>query len=149
MDYTNYEIANRLFQEGLSKSSARIEGAEDVIKYLYQKGYKLYVVTNGLVKLQKPRIINTGIGKFISDIIVSEEIGVSKPDPQIFRILLERIKLKSEEVVMIGDSIKKDLKGAKDIEIRTIWYNPDNKINDTNIIPNYKIGDLEDLKNML
>lgn len=49
---------------------------------------------------------------------------------------------------MIGDSIKKDLKGAKDIGIRTIWYNPDNEINDTNIIPNYKIGDLEDLKNM-
>lgn len=147
--YNNYDRANILFQDGLANSIALSENVENIIEYLYNKKYKIYVVTNGLIKLQKPRIINTKIAKFISDIIISEEVGEPKPNPKIFNILLNRIKINPNNVVMIGDSLEKDIKGAKNANIKGVWYNPKHKNNETSIIPDYEIHSFLDIKNIL
>ncbi len=147
--YNNFSKANELFQTGLSNSSALLNEAEETVEYLYNKGYKLYVVTNGLVRLQKPRITNTNISKFILDILVSEEVGAFKPDPKIFNILLYRHGLKAENVIMVGDSLEKDIKGAQNANIKSIWYNYKNKKNETNILPEYEIYNLLEIKDIL
>lgn len=149
IDYNNYEKANQLFQEGLVNACDLEEGVEKNIKYLYHKGYDLYVITNGLVKLQKPRIVNSRIGKYISDIIVSEEVGVSKPNPEIFNVLLEKINRKPKEAVMIGDSLEKDMKGAKNAQIQTIWYNPVNQMNTSDIYPDFQIRNWDEIQDIL
>lgn len=147
--YTDYEKANRLFQEGLSNSVALLEGAEEIVKYLYEKNYKICIVTNGLIKLQKPRVINSNISKYLLEVIVSEEVGAFKPEPKIFNILLERIELNNNEVIMIGDSLKKDILGAKNANIKNVWYNPELEVNKTDITPDYEINNLDDIKNIL
>lgn len=149
LEYFDYKNANKFFKEGLANSVALTPDAHDTIKYLYDKGYNLYVVTNGIVKLQKPRIVNSEISKYISDIIVSEEVDSYKPNPKIFNVLLNRINLKCDEVIMIGDSLKNDVKGAQNANIKAIWYNPKNQINDTKIIPYREISKLTELKSML
>lgn len=149
VDYSDYKNANELFQDGLEKSVALIPNADEVVKYLYDKNYKLYVVTNGLIRLQKPRITNSKIANYFLDVIVSEEVGISKPDPKIFNVLLDRENLKSDDVIMIGDSLKKDIQGAKNAKIKSIWYNPNNKENDTEIEPDFEINTLMDLKEIL
>lgn len=149
LEYTDYKKANIFFQEGFANAVALTENAYDIIKYLYEKKYKICVVTNGLVKLQRPRITNSQISKYISEIIVSEEVGINKPNPQIFNVLLNKLSLKSSNVIMVGDSIEKDIQGAKNANIKTIWYNPNQKVNHTQIIPNYQITDLLELKQIL
>ena len=149
LEYTNYKEANKLFQKGLANAVALTENACDIIKYLYEKKYIICVVTNGLVKLQRPRIKNSQISKFISEIIVSEEVGVNKPNPQIFNVLLNKLNLQPSQVIMIGDSLEKDIKGAENANIKTIWYNPNQKVNHTQIIPNYQITNLLELKEIL
>lgn len=149
LEYNDYKRANELFQYGLANAVALIENAYDIIEYLYNKEYQLYVVTNGLIKLQKPRITNSKISKYISDIIVSEEVNSCKPNPKIFNILLNKINLKSNEVIMIGDSLEKDIKGAENANIKAIWYNPNNSSNDTDIRPYYQITNLMELKEIL
>lgn len=149
LNYSDYKNANTLFQDGLSQSSAIIKNADIMMKYLYKKKFDLYVVTNGLVRLQKPRITNSKISQFIKDIIVSEEVGETKPNPKIFNVLLERYNLKPDNAVMIGDSLEKDIIGAKNAGIKSIWYNPNEKNNNIQIIPDYEIRDLLDLKEIL
>ncbi len=149
LEYTDYKEANKFFQEGLAKQVALTENAYNIVKYLYEKKYKICVVTNGLVKLQEPRITNSQISKYIFEIIISEKVGVKKPNPQIFNMLLDKLSLESSEVIMIGDSLEKDIQGAKNANIKTIWYNPDRKINNTKIIPNYQIADLLEIKEIL
>ncbi len=147
--YNNYKLANELFKEGFASTSSLTKNSYEIIKYLHDKKYKIYVITNGIVELQKPRIINSLIGSYISDIIVSEEVGIAKPDSKIFNILLEKINLKSNEVIMIGDNLEKDIKGAQNANIISIWYNPDNKNNNTKILPNYEIKDLMEIQQLL
>jgi len=105
-------------------------------------------VTNGLIELQRPRVINSKIGKFISHIIVSEEVGEHKPNPLIFYTLLKRIQLSPCDVIMIGDSINNDILGAKNAGIKSVWYNPEHMKNKADILPDYEIADLLELKSM-
>ena len=148
IEYNDYKKANQLFQAGLEQSVALTEKADEVIEYLYNKNYKLYVATNGLIRLQKPRIINSTIADYFSDIIVSEEVGVAKPNPKIFDVLLQRSNLKPNEAIVVGDSLEKDIQGAKNANIKSVWYNPMQKDNNTVIVPDYEIKNLLELKNM-
>ena len=147
--YRDYSRANELFKEGLADSSALMEQAEEIVRYLHEKNYGIYVVTNGKINLQRPRVMNSKIAEYIDDIIVSEEAGADKPNPKIFEILLERAGLKSEQVLMVGDSLDKDVLGAHNAGIRAVWFNQDGLKNDTEIVPEYEIDSLMKLKELL
>ncbi len=147
--YRDYSRANELFKEGLADSSALMEQAEEIVRYLHEKNYGIYVVTNGKINLQRPRVMNSKIAEYIDDIIVSEEAGADKPNPKIFEILLERAGLKSEQVLMVGDSLDKDVLGARNAGIRAVWFNQDGLKNDTEIVPEYEIDSLMKLKELL
>jgi YjjG family noncanonical pyrimidine nucleotidase len=149
LDFDDYSKANDLFMTGLANSTALLENAEEIVEYLHDKGYMLCVVTNGLVRLQKPRVMNSRIGKFISHIIVSEEVDAHKPNPLIFAALLERISINPKHVAMIGDSLEKDIQGAKNAGIKTtIWFNPLIRKNKTGILPDYEISSLLQMKDL-
>ena len=146
--YDDYVNANDFFKIGLANSVALMDNAIEVIKYLYNKNYLLCVVTNGLIELQRPRVTNSEIAEFISHVIVSEEVGAHKPNPLIFNTLLKKIQLNPCNVIMVGDSIKNDIQGAKNAGIKSIWYNPDHTKNTTDILPDYEITNLLELKSM-
>jgi putative hydrolase of the HAD superfamily len=57
-------------------------------------------------------------------LIASEEAGVSKPDPRIFEIALERLEATADRAVMVGDSWANDILGARAAGIRAVWFNP-------------------------
>ena len=146
IEYNDYLNANRLFKTGLAGSAALLDGAEEITAHLHGKGFMLCVVTNGLIALQRPRVMNSAVGKYISHIIVSEEVGAHKPNPLIFNTLLERIELSADDVIMIGDSLQNDIQGAINAGIQSVWFNPDGVENTTGIQPGYVIYDLLELK---
>jgi len=147
--YGNLSRANDLFQEGFAQANDLLEYAVEIIEYIHGKGLPICIVTNGIIRLQKPRVLNSGVGKYISHIMVSEEAGVQKPDPLIFKLLLQRIGMAPEDVVMIGDKLQLDVQGAKNAGIRSIWYNPGRDENKTKLMPDYEIQDLRTLKEII
>jgi len=147
--YDDYVKANDLFKTGLANSIALMDNAVEIIEYLFGKGYMLCVVTNGLIELQRPRVTNSKIGKFISHVIVSEEVGAPKPNPLIFQTLLNRMFLSANEVIMIGDSLKNDIQGSKNAGIKAVWFNPEQMKNDTGIVPDYEINNLLQMKQII
>lgn len=149
VDFCDYARANELFKQGLAGATALIGGAAELIADLHGAGYVLCVVTNGLVELQLPRVANSEIGKFISEIIVSEEVGAPKPNPLIFRTLLARLGLNAGEVIMVGDSLKNDILGAKNAGIKACWFNPARAENRTGIAPDFEIDNLSRLQGII
>ena len=81
------------------------------------------VVTNNQVAEQEEKLDYLRLRSLIDFIVVSEGVGVAKPDPQIFRIALERANALPEEAVMIGDSWISDVGGARNAGIRPVWFN--------------------------
>jgi putative hydrolase of the HAD superfamily len=77
---------------------------------------------------------------------VSEDLGISKPDPRIFEHTLEGIKdVAKNEILMIGDSLRSDIKGGMNYGIDTCWYNPNKLVNNTDVEPSYEIDSLLEL----
>ncbi len=92
----------------------------DVLEYLKSKGYKLGIIANQKKGLQK-RLDEFGILEFFDLVIASAEVGVSKPDKEIFEIALAKANCKPNECIMIGDRLDNDIIPASQIGMKTIW----------------------------
>jgi putative hydrolase of the HAD superfamily len=114
-----------------------------------KKKYKLVLVTNGAPDLQREKIQGSGLGKYFDEIVIAGDIGIRKPEPQIFNIVLSRIGVKNDEAIMIGNSLDSDIIGAQEAGIKTVWLNRDNEENQSEIKPDYEIRSLSELEFIL
>ena len=149
IDSIDSALANKLYMEGFKQALFPLESSHEIIKYLYDNEIIVCVATNGLVDLQYPRIINTSFGKYITRIVASEEVGVNKPNPKIFESILRYTNLNATEALVVGDSLTNDILGAKNANIKSVWYNPNQNINDSKIIPDYEISNMIKLKEII
>ena len=139
----------KLYEYRLSLGAYYLEGAEELLDSIHEK-YRLYLATNGIVNVQTRRLRDSGIEKYFDDIFVSERIGYNKPDKRFFDYAFERIPdFKHEETVMVGDLLTSDIKGGINAGIKTVHFNPKGLKNDTGITPDYEIGTLAELVELL
>ncbi|MBS4539265.1 YjjG family noncanonical pyrimidine nucleotidase [Clostridium sp. D2Q-11] len=137
------------YMDFLKEGSFLLKGAAELVRDLH-KDFRLVMLTNGLSAVQNVRIRNSSIAHYFEDIIISEEVGVAKPNTKIFSHTLEKIKyIDKDKIVIIGDSLKSDIKGGNDFGIDTIWYNPKKQENKTDIISRYEVETFKELKEML
>ena len=73
------------------------------------------------------KIGRTGIGKYFQHVIISETVGVNKPDKAIFEYALNLAGAVKAESLMIGDSLDADVRGAMNFGIDAIYFNPFNQ----------------------
>lgn len=133
----------------LSNASFLFDGSIELVESLH-KDYKLTIITNGLAAVQDSRIRKSAIAKYFEDIVISEEVKVSKPDPRIFELALKNINCTDKsKVLIVGDSLTSDIQGGINSGIDTCWYNPGRIINKTDIKPTYEISRLAELKDIL
>lgn len=149
----NFNFDNEKFQQILTKYMStcgkRIKGAKSIVKYLHKK-YTLIAITNGVSKEQKCRLKNANLDKFFNKVFISQDIGTEKPNPEFFKYCLRSLKLKNtNNILIVGDSLKSDIKGGILANIETCWFNRLGIDNNTNITPNYVIKKLKELKNIL
>ena len=85
---------------------------------------KVGIVSNNLLEEQQDKLRCCELDRYVDLLVVSEEAGISKPDPRIFEIALDRLRGRPQEAVMIGDSWDADVVGALAAGIRAIWFNP-------------------------
>ena len=81
------------------------------------------IVTNHLLAEQVKKIASLGIDSFVDALVVSEEVGVPKPDARVFETALSRLGSTPDQAVMIGDSWSSDIVGATALGIPAIWLN--------------------------
>ena len=132
----------------LSEGYYTIDGAFELLRFLKEKGYKLYATTNGVARTQFKRIEKSGIDAYFDKVFVSEEVGFQKPDKRYFEYVIDHIPEKDKHhMLIIGDSQTSDILGGINSGIDTCWYNP------FSASPKYKstyeIARLEELKNLL
>lgn len=117
------------------------EGTREVLNYLYCK-YKLYVLTNWFSECQSNRLKNIGLLKYFKEVVGADKV-LPKPSPDGYKYIIGDTKL--DDVIMIGDNVNIDIKGANDVGIKSILADYRNKH------PNYenRITDIKELKKIL
>ncbi|GID92172.1 HAD family hydrolase [Amorphoplanes digitatis] len=97
----------------------------DALRRLRGAGWRIGIVTNGMADNQLGKIRNTGLSDLVDAWGISGELGVRKPDPQIFRRVAERCGTDLDRGGwMIGDNLVHDVAGGHAAGLRTIWLHP-------------------------
>ena len=101
----------------------------------------MYILSNGFKELQSRKMQTSGIYKYFDALILSEDIGVNKPNRELFEYALQKTSSKLEESIMIGDMFETDIIGAANIGMEQIYFNPKER-NDTPFEPTYTVTHL-------
>jgi putative hydrolase of the HAD superfamily len=121
------EMINKIAAEYLDylpTFNSLFEGTISILDYLTPK-YKLHIITNGFSEIQHPKLNKSGIRDYFTEVITSESVGVKKPNPKVFYYALDKAGALPQESIMIGDSLEADVKGAENIGMQAIFFNPD------------------------
>ena len=139
------EQMSSAYLEQLAICSELIDGVYEVLQVLHGKS-KIAIVTNGLQAVQRSRLEHSTIRGFISELIISEEVGAAKPQPAFFDAAFARTKHPAKsDVLIIGDSLTSDIRGGVDYGIDTCWYNPAAEPRPDVLPITYEIGHLHEL----
>ena len=86
-----------------------------------QSRYRLAVLTDELYDIQVEKVKRLGLAGYFTEIISSEQAGVTKPDKRLFEYALNRLGVSAGESMMIGDNPSADIRGARSVGMRTAW----------------------------
>lgn len=115
-DFENYQNDIELFPK-----------IEELLNLLIAKGNSLGIITNGTLKRQSKKIKMLNLEKWFpwNNILISEEVGVSKPEKLIFKKFEERLSISpmKQNIIYIGDNYLNDISGAKSAGWQTVWVN--------------------------
>ena len=111
------------YRFGYVQARRAIDGATDLLAAIRPLA-RIGIVSNNLLDEQREKLEFCGLAPYVDVLMVSEEAGVSKPDPRIFCMALERLAVSPAESVMVGDSWTADVTGAARAGIRPVWFNP-------------------------
>ncbi len=130
-------LFNQLYLDNLVEHSELLPGARQLLDHLHGK-IKLGLITNGLKEVQRPRLTHTRTDHYFDVIVVSDEIGLAKPDAAYFDYVFKEMGLPpKKKVLIVGDNLHSDIKGGVNYGVDTCWYNPDGQPNESGITPTH------------
>lgn len=133
-------VADR-FAELLGQQAIPLPNAEETVEKLARER-EIVILTNGITPIQKSRMARSPVRNWISRMVISQEVGVSKPDPRIFEIAMGNTP--REKVLMIGDGLQSDVRGANNAGVDVCWFNPLKKPLPNDLHTEYEIHDIRD-----
>ncbi len=122
--------AQAVYETLLGQGHDYLPGAQALLETL-QSQYRLYLVSNGTLPVQRARLQGSGAGRYFRDIFLSEEVGFDKPAKAFFDHCFAAIPdFSREAAVIVGDSLTSDILGGNNAGIRTCWFNPSRRPRD-------------------
>jgi len=160
------QVFDQALREQLIESP---EGAHDLAEYFSQERrrlqrlmpdaleiltrlsgkYALGMLTNGAPDLQREKIAASGLGGFFQAIVVSGEHGIGKPRPEIFQRLPAELGVETRQAVMVGNSLERDIAGAKNAGMVSIWLKIPGSEEQAPVEPDFTISGLAELPAVL
>ncbi len=141
-------ILNDELMQEMTTMSPALEGTLPTLETLHGK-VKMGIITNGFTSMQQPRLDFTNTAKFFDLLVISEEVGISKPNAGIFASayaqMQEDLPLEKSEILMVGDSLSSDILGGNNFGFDTCWLNRHQVENATEIKPTFEIQYLPEL----
>jgi putative hydrolase of the HAD superfamily len=135
--------AAEFYVEALSEQSILLPGALEAVERIAKK-LPVSIVTNGISRVQRGRMARSPIRHLIKGFVISEEIGIAKPDPRVLEIAMEQLGVGRGEALMAGDS-PADMRCAQSAGVDGCWLNPEGEAPPEDVRPRYEIRDISQL----
>lgn len=119
-DRTLAEALVARFPDELAPRRAPYPETERVLSALRPRA-RLGLLTNGAPDLQREKARAAGLLPWFDAVVVSGDLGVGKPDPRVFRHVLERLGVPPERAIMVGDNPERDVAGGRASGLATVW----------------------------
>jgi putative hydrolase of the HAD superfamily len=137
--------ATNAFCEGFMEYVRIDEHAAEVLRKLQSK-YKLGIVSNFAIPECVVKLLEThGLDKVFNVVVVSAAVNKRKPSPEIFKQALEKLSVDATETIFVGDTVDADIKGAKDMGMKTIFIKRREQKEAEQVCPNQTIKSLSEL----
>lgn len=141
---------NNKYIKYLKDKIVSIKNSTQVLQYLYEKGYEIYIITNSPTIVVNSKLKAIDALKYIKETFSAEEAGHMKPHNEFYKVFFNKTSnYEKESMLIIGDELDKDILGAVQNEIDSCWFNIKKTENNTKIKPTYEINNLIELKNIL
>jgi 2-haloacid dehalogenase len=139
------ESFNLDFMDALGQQTQLLPGAEDAVRRL-SRHFRLLLATNGIAVVQRSRFARSSIRRYFEDVVISDEIGVAKPQIGYMREVFSRMgDPPKSDVLIIGDSLSSDIAGGEGYGVDTCWFNPDRRPLDGSPKPTFTLADRSEI----
>lgn len=140
------DILNSGFLSAMAEICTPLEGAVGLLDLLKGK-VKMAIVTNGFTALQQARLERTGFLGYFDALVISEQVGLPKPDAAIFDHTLQQLGNPARErVLMVGDTPESDILGGMNAGIKTCWLDHGTRPLPEHITPTWRVKSLTELQ---
>ncbi|MFX1568094.1 MAG: TIGR02253 family HAD-type hydrolase [Promethearchaeota archaeon] len=151
--YKYIAAAVMAYHEEKVNSIKLYDDVERTLIKLKNLSIKTAIITDGIPIKQYEKILRLKIDKLIDLVVISDEVGIRKPNPELFNYCLKRFKVKGQETIYVGDRIDKDIIPANLNNIYSVYLHRGGKYdnykadieNQKNNEPNYEISNLIDI----
>lgn len=144
------EELNVDYQRELGSVFFFMEGAKELVDLLKERGYRQYVVTNGVNATQANKMRLSGLDRIMDGVFVSELMGYPKPRKEFFDGCFAALSdVDRNKCILVGDSLTSDMRGAENAGIASCWFNPEKQEKDVDVRTDYEIRRLEELISIL
>ncbi len=135
-----------LYEDNLSKTAILLPETVNTLKTLKNLGVRIFLITNGLSKVQRGRLALSGIAEYFEDVFISDEIGYNKPSKEYFGFVSAKItNFNKGKTLIVGDSLISDIALGINNNVDSCLFNP-NKITTPNKTkPTYEISNMSEV----
>lgn len=112
-----------LYLSILARQKCMVPGAMELVEYLRAHAYNIGILSNGFSDVQYRKLHTVGLDALVDTVVLSDDIGVNKPDPRIFIHAMERVgDVCPDSHLMIGDNPSTDIDGARGAGWRSVLF---------------------------
>jgi putative hydrolase of the HAD superfamily len=138
----------QIFAAQRRKLQRLMPDAREVLTRLSKK-YRVGLLTNGAPDLQREKLLASGLDPLLHAVAVSGEHDIGKPLPEIFHRLVAELGATFDEAVMVGNSLERDIQGARNAGITSVWLKVPGSEEHAEVQPDHTIQGLAELPALL
>ena len=135
-----------LYEDNLSKTAILLPETVNTLKTLKNLGIRMFLITNGLSKVQRGRLAISGIADYFDNVFISDEIGHNKPSKEYFDYISEKIPdFNKANTLIVGDSLVSDIALGINNGVDTCLFSPYNADIQNKATPTYQISEMSEV----
>ena len=117
------ENLNQWWNENFWRYTVLYDGVKELLREL-RKEYRVGIVTNGHAEGQRQKLDRMGLYEEVDEVLISGAVGIHKPDPALFKLMAEKLRVQPEECVFVGDVFFTDIIGSLRAGMHPVWMWP-------------------------